>query len=157
MRKKILFVLICCLCLNISICLAMKAVSSDRVALGGITTGSSTEYTRSIYGEPNKINISKDNQNSETWYYGDTFQIDFINGIAAAVVSSGANGLATPDGITVGMKKSKMSSKYGKAQNSDKYGKRAIYSYSVDNGAKMIFIIKNGIISEIRIDRVGNQ
>ena len=152
MNRKILFVLICILSLNISLCSAEKIFSSERAAVGGISTGSSTEYTKSIYGDPGKIRISEVNQNLETWFYGDTFQIDFVDGIASAVISSGANGLATPDGITVGMKKRNMTSKYGKPQHSDKYGKRAIYSYSADNGSKMIFVIVNGIISEIRIN-----
>lgn len=152
MGKKFLFIIICILGLNISLCSAGKIFTSDRAAVGGISTGSSTEYTKSIYGEPGKIKISEINQNAETWFYGDTFQIDFVDGIASSVVSSGANGLATPDGITVGMKKRNMTSKYGKPQHSDKYGKRAIYSYSADNGTKMIFVIRNGIISEIRIN-----
>lgn len=154
MRGKILFILFCILCLNISICSAAKTVNADRAAIGGITTGSSTEYTRSIYGEPNKIRSNENDQSLETWFYGDSFQIDFVNGIASSVVSSGANGLATPDGLTVGMKKSKVTSNYGKAQHIDKYGKRAIYSYQVDNSANMVFVIRDGIITEIRINRV---
>ena len=152
MSRKILFIIICILGLNISLCAAAKNFSADSAAIGGITTGSSTEYTKSIYGEPGEIRSSEENQNAETWYYGDTFQIDFVDGIASAVVSSGANGLATPDGITVGMKKKNMTSKYGRPQHTDKYGKRAIYSYQAENGAKMTFVIRDGIISEIRIN-----
>ena len=152
MSRKILFMIICILGLNISLCAAAKNFSADSAAIGGITTGSSIEYTKSIYGEPGEIRNSEKDQNIETWYYGDTFQIDFVDGIASAVVSSGANGLATPDGITVGMKKKNMTSKYGRPQHTDKYGKRAIYSYQAENGAKMTFVIRDGIISEIRIN-----
>ena len=151
MSRKLFFILLCILSLNIATCSAEKSFSADRAAVGGISTGSSTEYTRSIYGEPANIRVDEKNQNTETWYYGDTFQIEFVDGLASVVTSSGANGLATPDGISVGMKKKNITSKYGSPKHSDKYGTRAIYSYQADNGAKMMFVVKNGIISEIRI------
>ena len=157
MKKKFLLMIVFLLCLSISICSAEKVISSDRAAIGGITISSDADYIRSIYGEPNQIRKSEDNQNAETWHYGDTFQIDFVDGITSSVVSSGANGLATPDGISVGMKKKSMRSKYGKAHHADKYGKRAIYSYQVDNNANMVFVTRDEIITEIRINRVVNN
>ena len=150
MQKKFIYMLIIVLSLSISICSAAKSFNAEQAAIGGIAAGSSTDYIKGIYGEPNKIRIRENH--SETWYYGDTFQIDFINGKVSSVVSSGNNGLATPAGITVGMKKSKMTSNYGSPQVTDKYGNRAIYTYQADNGVKMIFIISNGIISEIRVN-----
>lgn len=152
MKNKILTMVILILGFNVSTGLATKNFDSERMAIGGISTGSSAEYTKSIYGEPNKIRVSEDNQKLETWYYGDTFQIDFLDGIACNVTSSGANGLSTPDGITVGMKKYNMTSVYGKPQISDKYKTRAIYTYKTENGTKMLFITNNGIISEIRVN-----
>ena len=154
MKRRFLLICICILGLNISTCLASKVFNADQAAIGGISAGSSTEYIKGIYGEPNKIRINDNSQdlNTETWYYGDTFQIDFVNGIASSVVSSGNNGLSTPDGIAVGMKKSKMTSKYGRPEHADKYGNRAIYTYQADNGSKMLFVIRNGVISEIRVN-----
>lgn len=151
MQKIFLFVLSFMLIFNISICSASKVFNSDKAAIGGISTGSSTDYIKSIYGDPNKIKVNESNPKAETWYYGDSFQIDFVDGIASSVISSGANGLSTPDGITVGMKKSKMTSKYGSPKQIDKYGKRAVCTYKTNDGIEMTFIITSGIISEIRI------
>ena len=153
MRLKILLFLICLLGLNISICSASKVFNAEQAAIGGISVGSSTEYIRGIYGDPNKILVDEDsiNSDSQTWYYGDTFMIDFVNGIASCVVTSGNNGLTTPDGVTVGMKKKAMTSKYGSPKTTDKYGNRAIYTYQTTSGIGMVFVIRDGIISEIRV------
>lgn len=153
MRLKSLLLLICILCLNISICSAAKVLNVDQAAIGGISVGSSTEYIKGIYGEPNSIRVDEESQgtDSQTWYYGDTFHIDFVNGMVYGVVTSGNNGLATPAGVTVGMKKKAMKSKYGNPQNTEKYGNRAIYTYQTDGDVSMMFIVRDGIISEIRI------
>ena len=152
MQLKIFSILIFILILNISICSA-KVFNADQAAIGGISVGSSTEYIKGIYGEPTKIRLDESSQatESQTWYYGDTFHIDFVNGTAACITTSGNNGLTTPDGITVGMKKRKMTSKYGRPENTDKYGNRAIYTYQAANGVTMVFVTRDGIISEIRV------
>ena len=152
MRLKILLILICTLILNISFCSAAKIFNADQAAIGGISIGVSTEYIKEIYGDPNKIRIDNElNADSQTWYYGDTFQIDFVNGIATCIVTSGNNGLTTPAGVTVGMRKKEMTSKYGSPSNSDKYGNRAIYTYQSANGIKMLIVTRDDIIIEIRI------
>ena len=142
-------ILIICMILNISICSA-KTFGSEHAAIGGIATGANVDYIKSVYGEPNKI--KSNGNNSSTWYYGDTFMITIINDVAVSIITSGNNGLLTPDGIGVGMKKSSITSKYGKAQSIEKYGNRAIYIYEVDGGSQMYFIIKNGMITEIRLN-----
>ena len=152
MRLKILLILICTLILNISFCSAAKIFNADQAAIGGISVGVGTEYIKEIYGDPNKIRIDNElNADSQTWYYGDTFQIDFVNGIATCIVTSGNNGLTTPAGVTVGMRKKEMTSKYGSPSTSDKYGNRAIYTYQAANGIKMLIVTRDGIITEIRI------
>ena len=151
MKDRFLFLLFFALIFSVSICSAAKNINSDRAAIGGIAIGSSTDYTKSIYGDPNKIKKTEDGQNIETWYYGETFQIEFIDGLAVSIISSGANGLSTPDEISVGMKKDNMKSKYGKPNHSDKYKDRAIYTYSVAGDVEMTFIVNNSVISEIRI------
>ena len=90
-------------------------------------------------------------QTVETWHYGDSFQISMKAGEATSVISSGNNGLTTPEGVGVGMKKQSMTSKYGKPQSKEKYGKRAIYMYELRSGTKMYFIVNNGIITEMRL------
>ena len=140
--------------MHFTTCLAIKNIEADRAALGGITVGSSANYIKSICGEPKEIKTDYDkskNLTFVTWYYGDTFQIRFVNETVASLTSSGNNGLTTPDGVGVGMKKSVMRSTYGKPAQVDKYNSRAIYSYNVDNRFNMLFLVRNGIISEIRI------
>ena len=127
-----------------------KTFSKDSAAIGGISAGAKAEYIKSIYGEPNKI-LFNEEKTIETWHYGDSFQISMKSGEAASIISSGNNGLTTPEGIGVGMKKRSMTSKYGKPQSKEKYGKRAIYMYELDNGTKMYFIVNNEIITEMRL------
>ncbi len=154
MTLRFFSILVLIMILNISICSA-KVFNADQAAIGGISVGSSTEYIKGIYGEPTKIRFDENTQGTETetqtWYYGDTFHIDFVNGTAACITTSGNNGLTTPDGVTVGMEKKKMTSKYGRPENTDKYGNRAIYTYQAVNGVSMVFVARDGIISEIRV------
>ena len=146
--KKIFVLILICL-LNVSMCSAKKIINSEQAAIGGISTGADTNYIKSIYGEPNEI-FTREN-NSVTWFYGTTFQIEFVNDVAISVVSSGPNGLTTPNGISVGMKKNKIRSQFGSPNQTEKYKNRAIYFYEIDNGSKLIFIVKDKIISEIRV------
>ena len=107
MRLSFLLFMIGILSLNISLCSAAKVFNADQAAIGGISVGSSTEYIKGIYGEPKSIRIDENNnqdKDSQTWYYGDTFLIDFVNGIASCVITSGNNGLSTPAGVSVGMR-----------------------------------------------------
>ncbi|MBR1396198.1 MAG: hypothetical protein IJ563_01515 [Selenomonadaceae bacterium] len=164
MNKSIYILIFCIIFINSSICAAMKSIKVEQAAIGGIAVNSSAEYIKSIYGDPNKmrssvIKNSTDNQSiqAETWYYGDTFQIDLVDGVAVSVVSSGNNGLATPDGITVGMKKRNMTSKYGKPSQLDKYDKRAIYTYKINDKLQMIFITRDNIIVEMRMIHKSNE
>ncbi len=150
MIKNFLFVLICIFGLNISMCSA-KILNADQAAIGGITIGSNENYIKSIYGEPN--NIFKREGNAQSWFYGDSFIIDFVDGKVSSIISSGANGLSTPDGISVGMTKKSLKTKYGNPNHSENYKKRSIQTYEIDENIKMIFVIKNKTISEIRINR----
>lgn len=149
MGRKLLSVLIAIISLNVLPCSAAKAVNTDQVAIGGISAGAGKNYIKGIYGDPAAIIIRS---GDETWLYGDTFHIDFINDIVTNVVTSGNNGLSTPAGVSVGMKKDKMSAMYGRPQSTDRYGNRAIYTYQVESGAQMLFVTRDGIISEIRIN-----
>ena len=154
MRLSFLLFMIGILSLNISLCSAAKVFNAAQAAIGGISVGSSTEYIKGIYGEPKSIRIDENNtqdKDSQTWYYGDTFLIDFVNGIASCVITSGNNGLSTPAGVSVGMKKKVMKSKYGSPKTTEKYGNRAIYTYQTDSGVDMMFVVCDDIISEIRV------
>lgn len=128
-----------------------KSFNPDNAAIGGITVGSKIDYVRSIYGEPTEI--FKRDDNSITWFYGDSFQIQFVNQIATTVVSSAPNGLTTPNEVSVGMKEKVLRSKFGRPSQSESFKNRSIKTYNL-NDFNLIFIIKNKIISEIRIVKV---
>ena len=51
------------------------------------------------------------------------------------------------------MKKKAMTSNYGSPKTTDKYGNRAIYTYQTDSGVSMVFVVRDGIISEIRVKK----
>ena len=128
---------------------ARKALDTDRAALGGITIGSKVEYVSSIYGEPNEIRESEDG--SVEWFYGDTFQITFVDGRATFICSSGPNGLNTPDDVGVGMKARRATKVFGRPNEKLKFETRQVYVYDGAGAWQMIFVINDGWITEIRL------
>ena len=128
---------------------APKVIDTDRAALGGITIGSKIDYVSSIYGEPNKI-IEHDDGAVE-WYYGDTFQINFVDGRATFVCSSGPNGLNTPDDVGVGMKARRATKVFGRPNEKLKFEKRQVYVYEGAGDWQMMIVINDGWITEIRL------
>lgn len=104
-------------------CDAAKVIGEDRAAIGGITIGSKVDYVRSIYGEPDKIR--SDDDRSVEWYYGDTFQIRFVDERAVFVCSSGNNGLNTPDDVGVGMKSRRVKKVFGRPHEKLKFDRRS--------------------------------
>ena len=130
-------------------CSAAKVLDTDRAALGGIAIGSKIDYVRGIYGEPGKIKQSGDGVID--WYYGDTFQIRFVDGRATFVCSNGNNGLNTPDDVGVGMKKKQIKKTFGRPAERAEFGGREIYVYQGRGDWQMIFVVRDGFITEIRL------
>lgn len=129
---------------------APKVLDVDRAALGGIAIGSEVDYVRSIYGEPDKILDGLDGRSIE-WYYGDTFQIRFVEGRAVFVCSSGNNGLNTPDNVGVGMKSRLVKKVFGRPHEKLKFDRRQVYVYEGAGAWQMIFVINDDWITEIRL------
>ena len=126
----------------------LPRIAFDRVAIGGIQPFFATkDYVRSIYGEPDEIKELKESKahgygRDEVWKYGDTFTIYFYKDSVDLVISSGPNGLKTPDGIAVGDSEAKLISAYG--------GKGKIgYWYKSDYDANFVFGVKDGKVSYI--------
>jgi len=97
-------------------------LDKSRFAIGGIQIYNTPSYVKKIYGEPDKIESKfipkKNNQygidlDIDTWFYGDSLEIQFWNGEVIEVLSTKNNGLKTPDGVTVGMKSVILFEKYG--------------------------------------------
>ena len=127
---------------------ATKVIDTDRAALGGITIGSKIDYVRSIYGDPNKV---RELNGAVEWYYGDTFQINFVEGRATFVCSSGPNGLNTPDDVGVGMKARRATKVFGRPNEKLKFEKRQMYVYKGAGDWQMLIVINDGWITEIRL------
>lgn len=130
-------------------CFAAKAIDTDRAALGGITIDSKTDYVKSIYGDPDKTRLLDDG--SVEWYYGDTFQIRFVDDRAVFVCSSGNNGLNTPDDVGVGMKGRRAKKVFGRPHETLKFDKRKVYIYRGAGAWQMMFVLYDGWITEIRL------
>lgn len=128
---------------------ATKVIDTDRAALGGITLGSKTEYVKSIYGEPDKIRTRDDD--SIEWYYGDSFQIRFVDNVAVFVCSTGNNGLNTPDDVGVGMKGRRAKKIFGRPHEKLKFDKRQVYIYNGAGAWRMMFVLYDDWITEIRL------
>ena len=133
-------------------CSAAKSIDESRAAIGGIAIGSKIDYVRSIYGEPNKSKLNVDG--ALDWYYGDTFQIRFVNGLATFVCSSGNNGLNTPDDVGVGMKKRLIKKFFGRPSERLNFDNRELLMYHGSGAWQMLFVVRGGLISEIRLTAV---
>ena len=151
MRKYLLALLTLVMCSMVGTeCFASKAIDEDHAAIGGITLGSRTEYVESIYGAPNKILETEDGRAVE-WYYGDTFQMRFVDDRAVFVCSSGNNGLNTPDDVGVGMKSRLIKKIFGRPNEKFKFDLRQVYVYDIKGAGRMMFVLNDGWITEIRL------
>ncbi len=82
-----------------------EAINPAEAAIGGVVVGSSEDYVRGIYGEPDKIEYLGDTPfgYAKRWKYGKTFTVSFSGGgYVFDVTTTGNNGLKTPAGFTVG-------------------------------------------------------
>lgn len=152
--KKIIFSCLCFVCLMAVItassgyCASFPKIAFNRVAIGGIQPFATKNYVRSIYGEPNKIidrrdpKLHRDGDPDEDWVYGDTLIISFAQDTVFCIISSGPNGLKTPDGIAVGDSEAKLISAYGRKW---KLG----YWFKSDYDTNFTFHVKNGKVSRI--------
>lgn len=155
-------------------CFAM--IEKNQVEIGGIKLLDSYKLVKKIYGEPNKIEsrVLTDGASRQiskgsilyNWYYGDSFEIEFIvmalkpyrlagkdfDDIIVGISSSKNNGIKTADGVSVGMKSDILWTKYGipdklSDDNSKKYFRYTCYTgftYEYLN-----FTVENGIITKM--------
>ena len=114
------------MCVLTSTCFAhysdKEPLPNSEVALGGITLGSTMDYVKSIYGEPDETGWTTDTFGNRTLYhrYGNGFYLlegTYGGGSSINELTSKANnGLATPSGITVGTTLDTVKSIYGENQ-----------------------------------------
>ena len=129
---------------------AFASIPDSEFSLGCITVGSSADYVKSLYGEPDKdsgIRIGPDGKYYE-YIYGSSLRIEFdanYNTITGVYVTAN-NGFSTPAGITVGMNAHVIT----KLQCEPFKNDREILSYHED-GKWIVFTTRNGKITEIKI------
>ena len=141
---------------------AHALVDTSDLVLGGVTLGEAYEDVEALYGPPTSRRIGG------YWYgvinYGDsvhmTIQPDRDNPdqfYIYGVTSDGANGLATPKGITVGSTVDELLEAYGAPDRSgfDRSDGGEYYMY-YDNenqrrGSYLWCNIKNGVVTKITI------
>lgn len=121
MSKRVLFIMAMVMLLVTQFCLAKPVgdIPKEDIAIGGISFGSTMEYVRSIYGEPDEI-YRKNGKEYEPqsliqWVYGDSFSITFDanDNRAYQIKSTGRNGLEIPIGVAVGGNIFTVSNYYG--------------------------------------------
>ena len=154
MRIKILFATICCFIM--SVCTATASVPASALSIGGIGIGSSGDYVKSVYGNPDNISASPW---CEVWKYG-SFELTVDKNTVLYLKSKGTNGLATPAGLAVGMKIDTAFDLYGKADYQGTTQTEIVrlpkgcdyhYLYTSSNNMLMILYTKNNVIKEIVI------
>ena len=153
--------IICCCSIFLAAAQAIPAAASipaEEMALGGISIGAAADYVKSVYGQPDKISYS---DGVLYYYYGDNFALRFMRGnlyrnrtpSAITVTVSGANGLSTPSGLSVGLSVDALAELYGESDNyeapAEANGWCDVYIYYSDGAAaaqNMAFYIREGMI-----------
>lgn len=127
-----------------SICSA--EIEPSRCAIGGIRIGSTKEHVQSIYGKPTSVQ-------HYYWIYGKSFTIGFNehSNTCLEIFCNGNNGLATPDGVKVGMDASILHKVYGTEDLAakDYYSNddvKVYYSPGTDQHEMLVFWVKDGKI-----------
>lgn len=131
--------------------IANAKLSSDQIAIGGITYKSSLDYIYGIYGPPDFIESGSvycwGYNSLEVYTWGPHGQTNY----ATEIRCKKNNGLATPAGVTVGMPVSVLNDLYGRADytlDSDREG-NTVYTYFGEAGPCLVFRVLNNKIREI--------
>lgn len=140
-------------CLMFSAVLA-QAISTERIAVGGIGPGSTTAYVQTIYGTPTSASeISADTGvNYIEYTYGNTLLVGFEASTQGAMyVTSTSNTLETPDGVTTGMTADVLSRVYGSANHIYSHGDKSLYVYDDGVGNRLSFDVQNFYIISVNV------
>lgn len=126
----------------------------DRIALGGIKVGTTMDDVKNAYGEPDREDACYSiSEYIFRHYYGSSLRIEYnVLSKVITIHSTSNNGLATPDGVEVGMDASVLEDVYGPPDRFNASNEIREYNpieYPEEVG--MQFAIKDGKISEICI------
>lgn len=147
MKKKRIAALLAVACLmGSAVCSA--TVPEDELFVGGISCGTSVDYLRSVYGEPDKIEVEHHLGNRiEEYEYGSTLEFKILDDSVIRIDVSGRNGFATKAGVAVGMDASILKEKYGEPDRI--WGDEHIYRSASDPNVGFSFEVENNKITEI--------
>lgn len=130
-------------------------LSDEYFAIGGVELGkSSSEYVKSIYGEPQKVSTSMSPLYGEmetVYRYGESFTIAFVDDYAVSIAVNANNGLKTAHGIQVGDLWSKARAVYRMPWREIYSKNNQTYNY-VYRGAgtwRMSIVVYNGKVKSI--------
>lgn len=128
--------------LGASVCDAR--IAPGQAAIGGINYKASIDYVIGIYGKPDNI-VRGSIYQWGTGFEVNTLQSPYVRGVTV----SEPNGIATQDGVCVGMDVSVLNENYGAPDHmdADKDG-NTVYSYESGRGCLM-FRVKDEVIQQI--------
>ncbi len=129
---------------------------TSEMNLNGIRPGTSMDYIKGIYGEPQLL---RSNSGEKTYSYGGTLflrTIQYGNSHESVtfVESTANNGFSTPAGVTVGMKVSELFDLYGPEELQVNSNSETFYHYTrreSGSGITMLIFVTGNRISAIRI------
>ncbi len=84
-------------------------------------------YVEKIYGKPTRGNL--EDTSFATWYYGDSVEIKFEEGLVSYVYVKANNGWKTPSGLAVGMKLDDAVRMYGHPDYIKSNANKILYVY----------------------------
>ena len=167
MKAKTLLLVLTIMCILGVTCFAEKApknpdpasLPQERMALGGIHVGDTSEVVKSILGEPDSQEYGYSQMTEKKfaiWEYGNSATIHYFenNGeyFVQIVKVNADNGFATPDGIKVGMSEKVLKQVYGEPYfyvSSHNGSGQYRYRNDLHNQIEFVFQIKNGKITNI--------
>lgn len=118
-------------------------LDKEHFVVGGIGLDSTPEYVESIYGAPDDVKYGHGPFGDIThWYYGDSFSIGFVDGVATYIDVTDNNGIKTVDGIQVGDIREKVEQTYGMPLHFNYFRKQRSYqSWYLMTGTKRTYMI----------------
>ena len=161
--KKIRIITLCLILLFGFASLAYAELPSNRIALG-VQLGAKFEDVKNVFGVPERVTVEEvkseaygDFVESTFIYEKESIIVKFYNEDAWKIESTGKNGWATPDGVTVGMSLKDMVARLGKEdiKNPADNGE-TLYWYNHDtksqeNRGNLYVFVKNDRVSRIVI------
>ena len=153
MTKKFFLILLGVMFFCTSICSAQ--IADNRFFLGGLTVGSQMSDAIKIYGFPNKTKNAYDPMHDvfdHYWGNGSLWISEGNDGTIHRIFINADNGIATIDGVKVGMNPNVIFKVYGKSDltYNDDAGTK-YYVYSKKGNVDLQFAVKNGKIFAISL------